>query len=198
MTTTRSQTTETQAHLGPLRELLDGNRRFAAGKPKYPRDIAAARATATEQHPAAAVFTCVDSRVPAETIFDCDFGQLIVVRTAGQVPDPASVASLGFAVKELSVPLVMVLGHERCGAIELAVEACRPDAGDAPGGYLVERLRPVATEAWGHDPERPQATAMRLQVRSVVRQLVESGECEGATVVGARYDLDSGLVDLID
>nr|BFF24066.1 hypothetical protein GCM10025732_20310 [Glycomyces mayteni] len=83
--------------------LLEGNGRFVAGEPRFKRDITSARQHALGQKPTAAVFTCIDSRVTAESVFDCDFGQLLVVRTAGHVPDRAAVGSLEFAAAELGV-----------------------------------------------------------------------------------------------
>lgn len=180
-----------------LRLLLDGNKRFVAGSPMYTRDISSARAAARDQNPFAAVFTCVDSRVTAESLFDCDFGQLIVVRTAAHVPDEAALGSLRFAVAELDVPLVIVLGHERCGAIRLAVDTLRGTEAPTDVGFLVNGLRDPVAKALSDDSADPYTTAMRLQVEQSVSTLAEDAELAGVSVVGARYDLDKGTVHII-
>jgi carbonic anhydrase len=181
-----------------LAGLLEGNGRFVAGKPRYERDIKAARKTAAGQRPATAVFTCIDSRVLAESIFDCDFGQMVVARTAGHVPDRAAVESLEFAAAELGVTLLIVLGHERCGAIGAALHAVEQEHPDP--GYLVEQLWQPASQALAETPEGEDAAplALRLQVRRTVADLRRREHLDGVLVVGAIYDLDTGEVSLID
>jgi carbonic anhydrase len=180
--------------------LLEGNGRFVAGEPRYKRDIVAAREAAPGQKPSAAVFTCIDSRVTAESVFDCDFGQLLVVRTAGHVPDRAAVGSLEFAAAEMGVSLVVVLGHERCGAIGAAMHAVQDDTHDPRTDYLVEQLWQPASQALTEtkDPEEAASRAMRLQVRRTVADLGRRSNLDGVLVVGAVYDLDTGEVTLID
>jgi len=180
-----------------LTTLLEGNRRFVAGEPHYRRDITAARAAATEQHPIAAVFTCVDSRVTAESLFDCDFGHLIVVRTAGHVPDRAAVGSLEFAVSELEVPLVIVLGHERCGAIQLAVNSYRDNPHGMTGSFLTDELHPIAAEGVAASGDDPYHAAMLRQIHHTVVELRGDEHLASAEVIGARYDLDHGTVRLV-
>ncbi|MCH7231145.1 hypothetical protein L0U85_09800 [Glycomyces sp. L485] len=183
-----------------LVDLLDGNGRFVAGEPRYRRDIVAARTAAPDQQPSAAVFTCIDSRVTAESVFDCDFGQLLVVRTAGHVPDRAAVGSLEFAAAELGVSLVVVLGHERCGAINAALHAVEEESHDPRSGYLVEQLWQPASQALAESGEEPNTAshAMRLQVRRTVADLGRRASLDGVLVVGAVYDLDTGVVSLVD
>ncbi|WP_157930581.1 carbonic anhydrase [Glycomyces xiaoerkulensis] len=180
--------------------LIEGNGRFVAGEPRYRRDITAARGAAPDQRPGAAVFTCIDSRVTAESVFDCDFGQLLVVRTAGHVPDRAAVGSLEFAAAELGIGLVVVLGHERCGAIGAAVRAVEADTHDPRSDYLVEQLWQPASQALAEaGPEREVAShAMRLQVRRTVADLSRRTSLEDVLVVGAVYDLDTGVVSLVE
>ncbi|MFD0555575.1 carbonic anhydrase [Stackebrandtia endophytica] len=180
-----------------LNTLLEGNRRFVAGEPYYRRDITAARAAATEQHPIAAVFTCVDSRVTAESLFDCDFGHLIVVRTAGHVPDRAAVGSLAFAVSELDVSLVIVLGHERCGAIQLAVNSYRANPHGMTGNFLTDELHSMAAEGVEKSPDDPYHAAMLRQIDHTVVELRGDDQLAGAEVIGARYDLDHGTVRIV-
>lgn len=183
-----------------LVELLEGNGRFIAGEPRYKRDITAAREAAPGQKPRAVVFTCIDSRVTAESVFDCDFGQLLVVRTAGHVPDRAAVGSLEFSAAELDVSLVVVLGHERCGAIAAALQAVEDDTHDPRTGYLVEQLWQPASQALSETPEGGDAAphALRLQVRRTVADLSRRESLDGVLVVGAVYDLDTGAVTLVD
>jgi carbonic anhydrase len=183
-----------------LSGLLEGNGRFIAGEPRYKRDITAARKTAAGQQPSAAVFTCIDSRVTAESVFDCDFGQLLVVRTAGHVPDRAAVGSLEFGAAELGVSLVVVLGHERCGAINAALHAVEDDTHDPRTDYLVEQLWQPASQALAETPEGEDAAplALRLQVRRTVADLNRRANLDGVLVAGAVYDLDTGKVTLID
>ncbi|MEU6858618.1 carbonic anhydrase [Glycomyces sp. NPDC046736] len=183
-----------------LLSLLEGNGRFVAGEPRYKRDIVAARDAAPDQTPSAVVFTCIDSRVTAESVFDCDFGQLLVVRTAGHVPDRAAVGSLEFAAAELGVSLVVVLGHERCGAINAALNAVEADTHDPRSGYLVEQLWQPASQAIEESAEGEDAApkALRLQVRRTVADLSRREHLDGVLVVGAVYDLDTGQVTLVD
>ncbi|GAA2283432.1 beta-carbonic anhydrase CanB [Glycomyces scopariae] len=183
-----------------LVSLLEGNGRFVAGEPRYKRDITSARQHALGQTPAAAVFTCIDSRVTAESVFDCDFGQLLVVRTAGHVPDRAAVGSLEFAAAELGVSLVIVLGHERCGAINAALHAVEDDTHDPRSDYLVEQLWQPASQALAESAEGEDAApkALRLQVRRTVADLGRRENLDGVLVVGAVYDLDTGEVTLIE
>ncbi|GAB3230361.1 beta-carbonic anhydrase CanB [Glycomyces halotolerans] len=183
-----------------LVDLIEGNGRFVAGEPRYRRDIVAARDAAPNQKPSAAVFTCIDSRVTAESVFDCDFGQLLVVRTAGHVPDRAAVGSLEFAAAELGISLVVVLGHERCGAIGAALKAVEADTHDPRSDYLVEQLWQPAAQALAEESDERGAAshAMRLQVRRTVADLSRRSSLDSVLVVGAVYDLDTGVVSLIE
>src|SRR5690606_37181977 len=118
-----------------LRRLLAGNRRFVTGRLDHPHQDAARRAAvAPVQRPFAALFGCSDSRLAAEIIFDQGLGDLFVVRTAGQVVGSEVLGSIEFAVAELDVPLVAVLGHDSCGAVGAALEVVR--RGSPPPGYV--------------------------------------------------------------
>src|SRR5262245_33955643 len=109
-----------------LDELLAGNRRYAAGHPRHPPDSAGRRRLrAAAQHPFAVIVGCIDSRVPPELVFDQGIGDLLCIRTAGQVLDEAVLGSIQYGVEELGVPLVLVLGHERCGAVAATLEHLR-------------------------------------------------------------------------
>lgn len=165
----------------------------------------------TEQRPFALVVGCSDSRVPAEFVFDADLGDLFVVRTAGHVVDSAVLGSVEYGVDVLGVPLVVVLGHERCGAVGAALDAL--DGGSVPGGYvrdIVERVAPsilVARHGRARDDDpaveativgaaHVKATANLLRDRSsALARAVEAGR---AAVVGAAYELATGRVTLLE
>lgn len=132
-----------------LAELLAGNARFLSASPDHPNQDAHRRASlAAGQRPFALIFGCADSRVAAEIIFDRGLGDLFVVRTAGHVVDEGVLGSIEFGVEVLEVPLVVVLGHDGCGAVQAAVEAYR--TGEMPRGYLrkiVELVTPSVLSA---------------------------------------------------
>lgn len=186
-----------------LAELVAGNRRFVSGRPQHGHEVSAAAAASGGQLPHAVVLGCIDSRVPLEAIFDQTFGSICVVRSGGHVVDRAVLGSVGFAVSALNVPLIMVLGHVRCGAVDATVKALRsgrrPD-GDV--GYLVDEIAPAVQAVGVHDPEAP-AKAMRTHVGRTVGRLREITGVPAAiaagrvAVVGAVYDLDTGWVDLL-
>jgi carbonic anhydrase len=187
-----------------LHELLEGNRRYVEGHAIWPNQDGSRRAeVAAGQHPFALIFSCVDSRVPPEIVFDRGLGDLFVIRTAGHVGDRAALGSIEYGIEELHIPLVVVLGHERCGAVVASIEAV--DAGArAPGDIatLVEGIRPAVDAARGLPGDRTDNT-VRANVQHTVQQLDASPILHEAWVaghlkiVGARYDLDSGLVEII-
>jgi len=186
-----------------LADLLEGNRRFVEGRPRYGHDVAAAAATSAGQQPRAFVVGCIDSRVPLEAIFDQTFGAVCVGRTGGQVLDRALVGSVEFAVTALGVPLVMILGHERCGAVAATVDALR--AGVRPPGalgYLVDEIAPAVRAAGVGAPDAGER-ALRLHVAGTVTRLggnevvASAVEADRLAVVGAVYDLDTGRVELL-
>ena len=187
-----------------LAELLAGNRRFVSGQPVHGHDVTAAAAVASgDQQPYAVVLGCIDSRVPLEAIFDQTFGSICVIRTGAHVLDRAVCGSIEYVVGQLGVRLVMVLGHERCGAVGSAVEALR--TGRRPGGalgYVVDRIAPAVYEVGADDPDAHRL-AIRRHVRRTVGTLraddllarpVAAGE---VAVVGALYDLATGEVALL-
>jgi carbonic anhydrase len=185
--------------------LVAGNQRFAAGQPLHPnQDVEHRVDTAAGQSPFAVVLGCSDSRVAAEIIFDRGIGDLFVVRTAGHLLGTDALASVEFAVHSLGTPLVVVLGHDRCGAVEAAVAAST--SGDTPPGFqraIVEHLLPcvLAARSRGitdHDEiGRSHITStVDLLVRqsTLVRDAIARDEC---AVVGASYRLRDGEVNLI-
>jgi carbonic anhydrase len=186
-----------------LQLLSEGNQRWVAGTPSQPNQSAERRAqVAGGQTPWVVVFSCIDSRVPPELVFDRGLGDMFVVRTAGHVMDSAALGSIQFGVEEIHVPLVVVLGHERCGAVIASLEAVEHDA-TAPGqiNALVEGIRPAIAAA-SHDGDVTDNVVRAHTVLTVnaVRAdpLIAEAISHGAVrVVGARYDLDTGIVDWI-
>jgi carbonic anhydrase len=186
----------------PLAQLLAGNQRFVAGKPRYGHHVDAPAARTPSHRPWALVVGCLDSRVPPEAVLDQDFGSIVVVRTGGHVLDEAGLGSVEFAVCVFGVPLVLVLGHQYCGAITATVRAI--DSGTRPGGAigrLVDEIEP-AVDRGGDEAERVDRAIDRHVARTVsklselasVRERVEAGTLE---IVGARYEVDTGQVTVL-
>ena len=186
-----------------LDRLKAGNARFVAGKPKYP-DQSTKRRTelAAGQHPFALVLSCVDSRVPPELVFDQGLGDLFVARSAGQVLDEAVRGSVEYGVAELKIPLVVVLGHEKCGAVKATLEAVEkqsPPLGNDIDA-LVTAIRPAVEKAEADHASDPLDAAVRNNVANIVAALntdtvLKSAVAAGALrIVGARYALSTGAV----
>ncbi|ANP55503.1 carbonic anhydrase [Streptomyces griseochromogenes] len=181
-----------------LDALLAGNRRYAADHPRHPHDSAGRRhLLAAAQHPFAVIVGCVDSRVPPELVFDQGIGDLLCIRTAGQVLDEAVLGSIQYGVEELGVPLVLVLGHERCGAVAATLEHLRTGA-PVPGHLelLVDEIVPAArrTRALPGDWAEHTMRAHAAWVRDAIRADPSFG---AAHVEAARFDLDTGRVSLL-
>ena len=182
--------------------LSEGNERFVAGKPEHPSQSIEHRASLAEgQKPTAVVFGCADSRVAAEIIFDQGLGNMFVVRTAGHVMDSAVLGSIEYAVTVLNVPLIVVLGHDSCGAVKATLAAL--DEGVLPGGYvldIVERVTPSIllgrndglTRVDEFEARHVIETAKQLVGRSkAVADGVESGTL---AIAGLTYQLADGRV----
>lgn len=188
-----------------LARLLEGNRRYVSNKAFCPNESATARTRlATGQAPFAIILGCSDSRVPPEVVFDFGLGDLFVIRVAGNIVEDAGVGSIEYAIEHLGTPLVVVLGHERCGAVKATIETLEAGA-EAPGriGELVRKLKP-AVEASAKTPGDKVANAVKENVRRMVSELAglepflkEKVEAGKVKVVGAHYDLDSGVVELV-
>jgi carbonic anhydrase len=191
-----------------LRELVDGNARFVKGQPASPRrspeDF---RALAEAQYPEAVIVSCADSRVAPEILFDVGVGDIFVVRVAGNVVSGSGVmvkGSIEYAVAELNVPLIVVLGHSGCGAVKAAMKHI--DAKDSlPGAIdgMVELIKPAVAQSKG-SPGDPLENAIRKNVEIGVERLkelepilaprVKEGKLK---VVGGVYDLRTGAVTLV-
>lgn len=193
-----------------------GNARFVAGEPSHPRqDVEHRHDLATGQRPRAALFGCSDSRLAAEIIFDKGLGDLFVVRNAGQVISDSVIGSLEYAVAILEVPLIVVLGHDECGAVSAAIESTRADAPPLPPHIwrqiapIVPAVRRVMRQGTidGVPPVTIDAEQVgREHLRDTVGELLHSSElisdavAEGrVAIVGANYRLAEGAAvpDLI-
>jgi carbonic anhydrase len=188
-----------------LAKLMVGNRRFVAGRARHPhQSLADLHEVAKGQHPFVITLACADSRVPAELLFDQGLGDIFDNRVAGNVVDDLLLGSIEFAVEEFGVPLIMVLGHERCGAITATIDAIEK-GGTAPGhiGAIVDGIRPLI-EPVLHQPGDKVDNAVKANIRGQAALLSSRSEIVAEKVrdrrlriVGARYDLDDGRVSLL-
>ena len=185
-----------------LHLLEAGNRRWVAGRLRHPHQTVARRQqVAPAQHPLATVFTCIDSRVPPEIVFDRGIGDLFVVRTAAQTNDGLVQGAVEYGVHESLTPLLVVMGHQRCGAVIFAVETLN-SGGEAPAHLkdVLDALRP-AYEAAKDLPGDQVDNTVRAQIDLTVHQLRQDTlllpfeQAGRAQVVGAYYSLDTGAVD---
>lgn len=185
-------------------DLQAGNARFANGVVKQ-RDVMATRnALTTSQHPKAMVLSCSDSRVPPELVFDETVGDLFVVRTAGNVADSIALASLEYAAEHLHSPVLVVMGHEKCGAVTAAASGAKMESPhlQALVDEISPGLAPLKAKAQGaelvHQGVEANVTAVSYELverSAVLRGLVEEGK---VVILRAVYDLDSGKVRWLD
>ncbi|AYF98449.1 carbonic anhydrase [Protaetiibacter intestinalis] len=180
------------------REMQRGNQRFVAGTPAHPRqDVERREELAGSQAPHAALFGCSDSRLAAEIIFDKGLGDLFVVRNAGQVISDSVIGSLEYAVAVLEVPLIVVLAHDACGAVQAAIDLDAPDARPLPPHIagLIASIRPSVRSAPSRDPEAVGLTHLARTVSDLVArsELITDAVAAGTlAVVGANYKLLEG------
>jgi carbonic anhydrase len=189
-----------------LRILRQGNDAFLAGSSRPPLMDREVRLRLAEgQHPFAAYVTCSDSRVPPELLFGRGLGDLFIVRNAGNTLDATALGSLEFAVAVLKVPLIVVMGHEGCGAVQAAVEVVRDDR--RIGGNMGRMIQPIlAAVLESRSSGNGYDDAVRQNVRRVVRELRHDAspllivpQASGTLqVVGAYYSLKTGAVDFFD
>ncbi len=191
-----TQLTPAQAWL----RLQEGNARFVAADSSHPNQDASRRTSLVHnQNPFAVIFGCSDSRLAAEIIFDLGLGDVFVVRTAGQVIDDAVLGSLEYSVGVLNVPLIVILGHDNCGAVTATMDAI--DTGEMPTGFLrdlVERITPSVLTARRAGTTDVNATAVE-HVKQTSKRLIDSSrvianavESGSAAVVGVSYRLSEG------
>jgi carbonic anhydrase len=189
------------------REMVRGNERFVLGEPQHPRqDVERRQELALAQEPHAALFGCSDSRLAAEIIFDKGIGDLFVVRNAGQIISDSVIGSLEYAVGVLGVPLVVVLGHDSCGAVHAAIAAQGADAPALPPHIagLIAQITPAVNRvqrASGlDDPTAVDPLEVgREHLRDTIAELLEASELISdavaagtLAVVGANYRLLEG------
>lgn len=186
-------------------ELTAGNERFVTGSPQHPNQDAAYRDQLVQgQNPFATFFGCADSRVAAEVIFDQGLGDLFVIRTAGHVLGPSVLGSMEFGLSTLGIPLIVVLGHDSCGAIRATISAV--EEGAMPPGYLrdlVERVLPSYLVARAAGPATPDAveavhvveTVNLIAARSHV--IAEAIKDNRMAIVGLTYALVDGRARVV-
>jgi len=184
-----------------LNALMEGNARFVSGNVCHPNqsDESLAKAVSGQQ-PFAVVVSCSDSRVPPEILFDQGIGDIFVIRTAGEVMDNATIGTVEYAVEHLHVPLIIVLGHDDCGAVKAAIEG-----GAQPGqiAYVVDAITPAVNTARGMNGDllnnsiNVNAQNVARQLRSTSPILSEAAQAGTLQIVAARYHLDTGAVELL-
>lgn len=184
-----------------LKLLMDGNKRFVTRRREQPRqDWARIEEVAKGQNPFAAVLSCADSRIPAEIVFDQGFGDLFVCRVAGNVATSEEIGSLEFGAAVLGTKVIMVIGHERCGAVEATLKGAQ-----VPGqiGSLIDAIKPALSRAKNFPGSDPLAKAVkanvtlqvdRLKASPVLAEQITAGKLK---IVGAYYDLDAGTITLV-
>ena len=201
-----------------LQRLMDGNKRYVENKLTNGSrsDTASRKALASSQKPYAIILSCSDSRVPPEIIFDKGLGEIFVVRTAGNVPDPVVLGSIEYAAEHFGSPLIMVLGHKRCGAVKATVEAKGKSTGSKNIDAIVKIIA-ISVKAAARDCDVCKAdpkcaenktsefiecvvdanakrvAASLTKQSNILKQLAEEKKIK---IIAARYDLDDGLVTL--
>lgn len=191
-----------------LKKLLEGNERYVNQQMTASSfcDTRIRDKLAKGQNPYAVILSCSDSRVPPELVFDKGLGELFVVRVAGNVPDPIVLGSIEYAVEHLGSPLIMVLGHERCGAVTAAVDAKGRPEGNV--GAILKTISPSVTHAKHTCKGKDRATMVECAIdenirnvaaaipkrSKIVKDLVHEGKVK---IVIAKYDLDDGKVTLM-
>jgi carbonic anhydrase len=185
--------------------LMAGNHRYIDGRISYNHLRAQRAAVAPSQHPRVSILSCADSRVSPELVFDKSVGELFVVRVAGNVPDPFGIASLEFAVANGYTEMIVVIGHESCGAVKAAMDEKNP--GTPSLDALVAQIRESFTTDTNRDSKDAAALqhAVELNARkaasdlvaqsAMIRKAVEEGKVE---IVAASYDLDTGVITRLD
>ena len=214
-------TTHGEAGVSPdeaLQKLLDGNKRYVENKLTNAAmsDAATRTSLAKSQKPYAIILSCSDSRVPPETIFDKGLGEIFVVRVAGNIPDPVVLGSIEYAAEHLGSPLIMVLGHERCGAVTATVDAKGKSTGSANIDAIVKAIQPNVKLATRNcdgckgekdcsktkksefvecviDANAKTVAANLTKKSRILKHLVAEKKIK---IVAAKYDLDEGTVTL--
>jgi carbonic anhydrase len=188
-----------------LKKLLDGNQRFAAGLTAQ-KDVGAARRTALIQgeSPSAVLLSCSDSRVPPELVLDQGLGDIFVVRVAGNVADPVTLGSIEYAVEHLNVPLIIVMGHDKCGAVAATVQGGKPEGNIRS---IVAKIAPAVRKARASGKKGDDlldaaisenvknVIASLTRVSKIIKQLVKEKKVK---IVAAKYSFSTGKVELLE
>jgi carbonic anhydrase len=196
-----------------LKLLRDGNRRFVSDTRNSESATGSRRRIelAAQQYPFAIVLGCSDSRVPAEIVFDQGLGDLFVIRVAGNIVAPSQIGSVEFAAERYGTRLVVVLGHSSCGAIMATLEELGRNSREQSPNLrsIVNRIRPslqpLLATSLASDPEALVKQAVRANIRMATDHLRHGSELleqlsqsAGLLIVGAEYNLESGLVEFFD
>ena len=187
------------------KRLLEGNHRFVDDVPQHPnQDTARREALSDNQKPFVTLFGCSDSRVAAEMIFDVGLGDMFVVRNAGQVVDPVTLGSLEYGVEMLGTPLLVVLGHDSCGAVTAAYDSY--DSGETPPGFIsdvVARILPTVARARKNNRRTVNETVAQntmdtvekiMQLSAIISRAVDEGRL---IIVGLTYQLHDGQTTVV-
>lgn len=201
-----------------LQQLMDGNKRYVENQMAGAKlcDMPTRTSLAKSQKPYAIILTCSDSRVPPEIVFDKGLGEIFVVRVAGNIPDPVVLGSIEYAAEHLGSPLVMVLGHERCGAVSATVGAKGKSTGSANIDAIVKAIAPNVKSATKDcqackgdakcadtkkdefvecviDANAKTVAANLTRKSRILKHLADEKKIK---IVSAKYDLDDGVVTL--
>ena len=182
-----------------LFKLLEGNRKFCSEHYDVHPTLEEIHSLVAGQHPYAAIVSCADSRVPPNEIFDCDLGEIFVVRNAGNVIGTYDLGSIEYAVEHLHTPLVMVLGHKNCGAVASAYSWT---GGEGALAAIMDEIKPSLDRARKKAAAKAEVISLtelyniensiaRLRESPVLAQLPENA------IVGALYDIETGKVELL-
>jgi carbonic anhydrase len=181
-----------------IRELQEGNARYCENRRIYPRQSTERLGeVSAKQSPFAVILGCSDSRVPPEILFDQGIGDLFVIRVAGNVADKTVLGSIEYAADHLNVPLIVVLGHGCCGAVQAA---CKGGTVEGHVGTIIEALKPAMEKASCRGGDMVENTVLeniacvvsQIETSDVIAELMKAGQLK---VVGARYDLECGKVE---
>ena len=201
-----------------LKNLMDGNQRYVENQMTGTKlcDLTTRSSLAKSQHPYAIILTCSDSRVPPEIIFDKGLGEIFVIRVAGNVPDPVVLGSIEYAAEHLGSPLVMVLGHERCGAVKATVDSKGKSSGSKNIDAIVKAVAPsvktAAKDCQACKDDKKCADTRKdefvecvvdANAKNVAASLTKNSKilnhllhAKKIKIVAAKYDLDDGKVTL--
>lgn len=185
-----------------LRRLLDGNARYRAGKIDYDDLTAVRKEVVAAQHPFAMILSCADSRVEPDLIFDRTLGELFVVRLAGNYPVTGGVGSFEYGFEHFATPLLVVLGHSGCGAVQATVDALKNPSAKVPGdiAHIVSAITPSVRKVMGKPGDiyanavRQNAIDAAAKLKNTPPILDEAVQASKLRIVSAVYDLPSGAV----